>query len=103
MLTGTVAKKPGMAFRNVYSTLLLIFCTVIVMAVIIDGNTKVAASSHPSVAIIALWLCIIEGGQASLVGLPVRGATDSAVLLFSMTSNTHSCFARNAARRHALV
>ena len=77
MFTGTVAKKPGMAFRNVYSTCLLIFCTIIVMAVIIDGNTKVAAESHPSVAIIGLWLCIIwlsmvEGGQASLVGLPVR-------------------------------
>jgi hypothetical protein len=68
-------KNPGMVFKNIYSSLLLIFCTVIVVAVIVDENTKVAAKSHPSVALIGLfagliWLSMVEGGQASLVGLP---------------------------------
>lgn len=62
-------------FKDVYSTLLLIFCTVIVTAVIFDNNTKVAKEAHSSVAYIVLWLALawlsmVEGGQASLVGLP---------------------------------
>ena len=45
------------------------------MTVIFTGGSKVAADAHPSVAFIVLWLAIIwltmvEGGQASLVGLP---------------------------------
>lgn len=74
MITG-MKETPGMAFRNVYSTLLLIFCSVIVMVVIIDGNSKLSSILHPSAAVIILWISIIwlsmvEGGQASLVGLP---------------------------------
>jgi hypothetical protein len=62
-------------FKNVYSTLLLIFCTVIIMAVIFDENTKVASNFHPAVAFVVIWittiwLCMVEGGQASFVGLP---------------------------------
>jgi len=64
-----------MMFKDVYSTILLIFCTVIVTATIFDNNTKVAKQSHPVVAYIVLWvvlvwLSMVEGGQASLVGLP---------------------------------
>ena len=67
--------SPGKVFRDVYSTLLLIFCTVIVMAVIFTRGTKVAAEAHPVVAFVVLWinlvwLSMVEGGQASLVGLP---------------------------------
>jgi silicon transporter len=65
----------GKLFRQVYSTLLLIFSTVLVMAVIFDENTKIAEDFHPVVAfallwIGLLWLSMVEGGQASLVGLP---------------------------------
>ena len=64
-----------MKFKNVYSSILLIFCTVIVVAVIVADNTKVAEKTHPSVALIGLfagliWLSMVEGGQAALVGLP---------------------------------
>jgi len=45
------------------------------MAVIIDGNTKIASETHPGACIVILWaaliwLSMVEGGQASLVGLP---------------------------------
>jgi len=68
-------QKYFMMFKDVYSTILLIFCTVIVTATIFDNNTKVAKQSHPVVAYIVLWvvlvwLSMVEGGQASLVGLP---------------------------------
>ena len=67
--------SPGKLFRDTYSTLLLLFCTLIVMAVIFDNGTKVASEAHPWVAFVVLWLNLIwlsmvEGGQASLVGLP---------------------------------
>jgi len=67
--------KFGKLFREVYSTILLIFSSVIVMALIFTSNTKVGHESHPAVAFVVLWLALIwlsmvEGGQASLVGLP---------------------------------
>jgi hypothetical protein len=67
-------KGAFMWFKEVYSTLLLIFCTVIVLTVIFDQNTKLSESSSWVaffVFWIALyWLSMVEGGQASLVGLP---------------------------------
>ena len=62
-------------FKDIYSTALLIFCTVIITAVIFQGNTHLAHSVHPWAAYILLWaglawLSMVEGGQASLVGLP---------------------------------
>ena len=67
--------KPIKLFKEVYSTALLIFSSVIVIALIFDNQTKVSQEAHPSVAFICLWLAIIwlsmvEGGQASCVGLP---------------------------------
>ena len=67
--------RPGKLFRDVYSTCLLIFCTVIITAVIFDENTKIGEQLHPAAAYILLWiglawLSMVEGGQASLVGLP---------------------------------
>jgi len=65
----------GKRFRDVYSTLLLIFCTIIVMALIFTEQTRLAEQLHPAAAFIILWLALIwlsmvEGGQAALVGLP---------------------------------
>jgi hypothetical protein len=70
-----MVSNPGKIFRDVYSTILLIFCTVIMMSVIFSENTRVASNLHPLVAFFGLWLGLIwlsmvEGGQASLVGLP---------------------------------
>jgi len=65
----------GKLFKEVYSTLLLIFCTIITVAIIFDKNTTLAQDLHEWVAFAILWIAIIwlayvEGGQASLVGLP---------------------------------
>ena len=65
----------AMRFRSIYSTLLLIFCTIIVMAAIFTEQTRISEDAHPAVAFVVLWLALIwlsmvEGGQASLVGLP---------------------------------
>lgn len=62
-------------FKEIYSVALLIFSSVIVCSLIFTGETKVAKEAHPAVAFIVLWLAIIwltmvEGGQASCVGLP---------------------------------
>jgi len=65
----------GKTFRDVYSTALLLLCTAIIMDSIFAGNTKIAQDVHPFLAFILLWggltwLSMVEGGQASLVGLP---------------------------------
>lgn len=67
--------EPFKLFKYVYSTCLLIFSTVIVMALIFSENTKLAQEVHPAFAFVLIWIAIIwlsmvEGGQASLVGLP---------------------------------
>jgi len=61
-------------FKQVYSVALLIFSIVSIMGLIAKGYTTLAADVHPAVAYIMiwvaiLWLTMIEGGQASLVGL----------------------------------
>lgn len=67
--------NPWNLFKEIYSSCLLVFCTIIVIAIIFDKNTTLASDVHPVVAFFILWLAIIwlayvEGGQASLVGLP---------------------------------
>jgi len=62
-------------FKEVYSTLLLIFCSIIVITLVVTGNTSLGQDTHPAAAFFVLWLALIwlnmvEGGQASLVGLP---------------------------------
>mmetsp|Transcript_15042 Transcript_15042/g.28507 ORF Transcript_15042/g.28507 Transcript_15042/m.28507 type:complete len:526 (+) Transcript_15042:99-1676(+) len=67
--------KTGMLIRDIYSTLLLIFSTIIVVAVIFGENTNLSEKIHPIITFVILfaaliWLSMVEGGQASLVGLP---------------------------------
>jgi hypothetical protein len=62
-------------FKWMYSSCLLILCIVIVMAVIDARDTSVAEEGDPFLAYIVMWLLIcwlsvVEGGKASLVGLP---------------------------------
>ena len=65
----------GKRFREVYSTALLIFCTVLICAAIFTAQTNLSSEVHPSLAFVVLvlaliWLSMVEGSQASLVGLP---------------------------------
>jgi silicon transporter len=58
-----------------YSTALLLFSIVIIMAAIAQRSTQVSQDVHSSLAFVLIWLAVIwlsmvEGGQAALVGLP---------------------------------
>jgi len=68
------SKSAFMWFKEIYSTLLLIFCSVIVLTVIFKNNTKLSESSEWVAFVVfwvaLYWLSMVEGGQASLVGLP---------------------------------
>ena len=61
--------------RIVISLGLLIFSVTIVMALIAEKQTKLSSDVHPAVGYIVLWcgiiwMSMVEGGQASMVGLP---------------------------------
>ncbi|CAK0811395.1 unnamed protein product [Prorocentrum cordatum] len=63
------------AVKSVCSVCLLLFSVVVVMALIYAGDTKLSRDGHPVVAFVVIWvatvwLAVVEGGQASLVGLP---------------------------------
>jgi len=67
-------KGAFMWFKEIYSSALLLFCTVIVMTQFFQYNTTLASKS-PWIAFFIFWpalywLSMVEGGQASLVGLP---------------------------------
>jgi len=73
--SGSTSKKGWfMWFKEIYSTLLLIFCSVIVLTIIFQNNTPLSSSSSWAAFFIfwiaLYWLSMVEGGQASLVGLP---------------------------------
>ena len=66
--------EPITLFKSIYSVVLLIFSLVSVAAMIAYRQTNLSDSAHPAVAYIVfaaaiLWLTMVEGGQASLVGL----------------------------------
>jgi silicon transporter len=69
---------PCTAFKYAYSTGLLIFSIVIVMALIFGEDTKLSQDVHPALAFCVIcfaliWLAMVEGGQGALVGLaPVQ-------------------------------
>lgn len=61
--------------KYIYSTAILIFSIVNVMVLIFQDNSKIAADAHPGLAcacvwIAVIWLFMLEGSQAALVGLP---------------------------------
>ena len=60
--------------KNVVSSCALIWSITLVCGLIFTDQTKVAEKVHPALAIVCLlvailWLSVVEGGQASLVGL----------------------------------
>jgi silicon transporter len=61
--------------KCVYSMALLLFSIVIIMAAIAERSTQLSQDVHPALAYVViwttvLWLSMVEGGQAALVGLP---------------------------------
>jgi len=88
---------PLTMIKNFYSTCLLIFSIVIICGLIFTGNTQLASDVHPWLAFFVMWLAIIwlsmvEGGQASMVGLaPVNKELykESHPLAYKCTSLCH--------------
>jgi len=65
---------PFTLFKNFYSTILLIFSVACIHGLIFSEQTGLSRDQSPVVAVIVLWaaiiwLAMIEGGQASHVGL----------------------------------
>ncbi|KAL7564269.1 hypothetical protein ACA910_014333 [Epithemia clementina (nom. ined.)] len=63
------------AIKAIYSVALLIFSVIIVMALIFEEQTSLSQDVHPALAFVLIWvaliwLSLVEGGQASMVGLP---------------------------------
>ena len=61
--------------KSIYSCVLLIFSIVIVSGLQFTEQTKIASEVHPAFAFVLLWvallwLTMVEGGQAAMVGLP---------------------------------
>jgi hypothetical protein len=61
--------------KGVVSCSLLIFSLITIHALIFDEQTALSSDVHPALAVIAfwgglIWLSMVEGGQASMVGLP---------------------------------
>lgn len=67
--------EPLDAVKYFYSTGLLIFSVIIVMALIFNEQTTLSQDVSPILAFVLIWICLIwlnmvEGSQGSLVGLP---------------------------------
>lgn len=65
---------PAEALKSMVSTGVLLFSIIVIAGLIFTGQTSLAQDVHPvfAVAVLTLavvWLSIVEGGQASLVGL----------------------------------
>jgi len=66
--------SPLTTFKAIYSTILLIWSIVLIHGFIFSSQTKLSKEVHPILAFVCLWgavgwLTMVEGGQASLVGL----------------------------------
>jgi len=69
------SKNPCNLFKYFYATCLLIFSVVVVVWMIFDEKTHLSHEISPWATIVImfaalLWLCMVEGGQGALVGLP---------------------------------
>lgn len=70
-----IEKNPTIEMvKNFISTCLLIISIALITGLIIDKQTGLSQDSHPAAAFVllwfaVLWLSVVEGGQASLVGL----------------------------------
>ena len=69
------SKNPCMLFKYFYATCLLIFSVIVVVWMIFERKTHLSHDVNPWGVIVImfgalLWLCMVEGGQGALVGLP---------------------------------
>eukprot|EP01043_Picozoa_sp_COSAG02_P072349 COSAG02_NODE_13600_length_1374_cov_1.058824_1_plen_282_part_01 len=74
MAEDVLCSDPLTIFKNVYSTLLLIFSAVSIHGLIFNNLTSFSETASPVWACVLfwasiIWLAMIEGGQASHVGL----------------------------------
>jgi silicon transporter len=89
--------SPVTLIKSTYSVALLIFSIICIMALIAKRMTGLSSDTHPAVAYIAIWIAIlwltmVEGGQASLVGLaPVNPELykDSHPIAYKCTKLAH--------------
>lgn len=69
------SKNPCTLFKYIYATCLLIFSVIVVVWMIFERKTHLSHDVNPWGVIVImfgalLWLCMVEGGQGALVGLP---------------------------------
>ena len=93
-----IAKNPIIeGIKNVISTCALLFSCALVGGLIFSEQTNLAKDVHPVLALVLLifavcWLSVVEGGQASLVGLaPVNRDLykESHPIAYKCTSISH--------------
>src|SRR6056300_584443 len=94
-----IAKNPILeGIKNVISTCALLFSCALVGGLIFSEQTNLAKDVHPVLALVLLifavcWLSVVEGGQASLVGLaPVNRELykDSHPIAYKCTGISHT-------------
>jgi len=73
MSNQTISSGLGLV-KAIVSCSLLVFSIVLIFALMASGQTKISENVHPALAFVIFigaitWLTMIEGGQASLVGL----------------------------------
>ena len=72
---GPGTNTPLQMFKYIYSSVLLVFCIIIILGLIYTEQTEGSAHGmHPVLTMVVLfgavaWLTMVEGGQASIVGL----------------------------------
>jgi hypothetical protein len=71
---GNGNKGSGQMVKYVYSSIVLIFCLVLILGVVSTEQTELSSDMHPAVALVVLvlaisWLTMVEGGQGAIVGL----------------------------------
>jgi len=84
--------------KNVYSTLAVLFSCAMVGGLIFSEQTNISRDVHPALAAVLIvfaisWLSVVEGGQASLVGLaPVNRELykDSHPIAYKATAISHT-------------
>ena len=74
MTSGAITSKTVQRIKYAYSSILLIFCSVLIMGLIFTEQTHLSHDVHPAAAFIVffvgiIWLTMVEGGQGAIVGL----------------------------------
>jgi len=73
-MSNGVGNKTIQRIKYTYSSILLVFCLILILGVVFTKQTELSAEVHPAVAFFVLvlsitWLTMVEGGQGAIVGL----------------------------------